>query len=316
MENKERYILFAQNETQLPLFFQPWWLDAVSAGMQWDVLLSLSPEGEIQAALPYLTSQKLKMRYASMPAETPFLGVYIPKQYQDSIHAQREIVSDLARQLEQTGLSYFSQLFVLQKPVAALFQEQQFKTKERNGYQLYDLSDLNHTLDSFSKGRKKLLQRALTLTTDSEMQAEDFYRFHQDCLLQKKKQMPYSREFLLVIQKKAERAESYTILRIRNAAGNTLAAAFLVWDQQRLYYLLPAVSPTANDTGAEELLIWEAIKLAGKKQLIFDFAMTRKNSSFCKQFAAESYSCFEISKYYKGFFRLINFFRWLGQIGK
>ena len=56
-----------------PLFFQPWWLEAVSPGA-WDYAVARRGE-QIAGLLPYTFKMRLKrMRLIEMPFLTPYLG--------------------------------------------------------------------------------------------------------------------------------------------------------------------------------------------------------------------------------------------------
>ena len=77
MTNKELYRDFCHKTKQLPIFMQDWWLDAVCAGKQWDVLLYMDEEGNIQAVLPYLLRQRAWMKYIIMPQQTQIGGIWI-----------------------------------------------------------------------------------------------------------------------------------------------------------------------------------------------------------------------------------------------
>ena len=59
MTNKERYIAWAAKQEYMPIFMQPWWMDAVCAGKEWDVLLAEDEQGEIIGAMPYLLRKLL-----------------------------------------------------------------------------------------------------------------------------------------------------------------------------------------------------------------------------------------------------------------
>ena len=50
MTNKERYIEWVASLEYVPIFMQPWWMDAVCAGKEWDVLLAEDSEGQILGA--------------------------------------------------------------------------------------------------------------------------------------------------------------------------------------------------------------------------------------------------------------------------
>lgn len=312
MTNKELYSLFCEQEA-LPLFLQPWWLDAVCAGSQWDALICMDKEGKVVAAMPYMLRSHLRRKYITMPQTTPFSGVWIRHDQQANADTQRQVAQDIAAQLAALGIAYYAQRYTMESPLPVLLKQQEFKMQEKNTYRLYDTSDLDKVLDSFSKNKKRLLQKSLTLHTDSSMEAEDFYRFYQDCLLQKGKKTAFTREFFLVLQRKAARQNQCAILRVRNAAEETLAAAFLLWDEHTLYYHISAVSPAATDEVAASLLVWEAVKVANQKGLQFDFCVNtqRRSASDCKQYGAKPYTLWRVQKYYKPLFKLFIFFQWL-----
>ena len=182
-----------------------------------------------------------------------------------------------------------------------------FKTKERVTYRIDDLSDLDQVINAFSKNKKRQLQKALSLHADMNMSAEDFYRFHVQCLQEQGKQISYSREFLLVLDRKTQRLEQSQILSIRNADNQVLAAAFLVWDKNYLYYLLPAMDNTYNDSGAGALLALEAMKLAREKHVRFDFegSMNKGIARHYKQFGSTPTPYYSVEKYYKPLFRIL-----------
>ena len=48
MTNKERYIEWSAAQEYMPIFMQPWWMDAVCAGKEWDVLLVESQESRVE----------------------------------------------------------------------------------------------------------------------------------------------------------------------------------------------------------------------------------------------------------------------------
>ena len=39
MTKKELYAEWVRGQEKLPVFFEPWWLDAVCAGREWDVII-------------------------------------------------------------------------------------------------------------------------------------------------------------------------------------------------------------------------------------------------------------------------------------
>lgn len=291
-----------------------WWLDAVCAGKQWDVLLSFNEKGEIQAALPYLLRKRAWMKYIIMPQQTQIGGIWVSDAVlADSENRVADICQDFARQLAEMGLSYYYQHYPIGSPAAEQMRVLGFKVKERITYRIEDLSNLDKVINAFSKNKKRQLQKALSLHADMKMNVEDFYRFHMRCLQEQGKQISYSREFLLVLERKTARLQQSQLLSICNADNEVLAAAFLIWDKHSMYYLIPCYDQKYKDSGAGALLVLEAIKLARQKGVSFDFegSMIRGVANHYKQFGSTPTTYYSIEKYYHWWFRLAVFWNWL-----
>lgn len=327
MTNKELYLQFCQQHPSMPIFMQSWWLDAVTAGKSWDVIIVTSKDIHIPvqdlteseensqedtlftednevvvAVMPYLIRKKWWMTYILMPQETQLGGVWISPSY----HSYAEQVSQhIAQQLQAMGLHYYYQHYCVDSPCPSYLQSLGFKIKKHTTYRIEDLEDLDLVIKRFSKNQKRNLQKALSLHAEhGSLSAEQFYRFHTDCLKARRRNISYTREFLLVLYLKAQRLNQCQILSIHNADGVVYAAAFLVWDSQCMYYLIPCFDVAHNDSGASSLLVLEAIKLAREKGVAFDFEGSNKHSiaRFYKQFGSKPHNYFSVTKYYRPLF--------------
>ena len=327
MTNKEIYRDFCQNTPELPIFMQDWWLDAVCAGKQWDVLLCVeSADGShvlsvgeqdvqrerIVAVLPYLIRKRAWMRYIIMPQMTQIGGAWLREDVAHDVQKVEAIGQTLVQQLSALHLDYYYQHYPIDSPLVEYLRLQGFKIKERVTYRIEDLSNLDAVINAFSKNKKRQLQKALSLHADYNLNIEDFYRFHMDCLHQQGKAISYSREFLLVLERKTKRLSQSQVLAIRNADEQLLAAAFLVWDKHSMYYLIPCYSPLHKDSGAGALLVLEAIKLARKLGVAFDFegSMIRGVAQHYKQFGSTPTTYYSVEKYYHWWFWFANAYNW------
>lgn len=311
--NKEQYRTFCKSEKNLPICMNDWWMDAVCAGKQWDVLLSHDANGKIQAALPYLLRKRAWSRYIIMPQMTQIGGLWIRKDVpQDQVQL---ICQEFSSQLQSLKLAYYYQHFPLGSPAVEAFKQLGFKTKERITYRIEDLSDLDGVIASFSKNKKRQLQKALSLHVDYLLTAEEFYRFHVQCMKEQEKTISYTREFLLVLERKTNRHKRSQFIAIRNADNVLLAAAFLVWDNRSMYYLIPCYSSLYKDSGASALLVLESIKFAREKEVTFDFegSMVSGIANHYKQFGSTATTYYSVEKYYKWWFRLANLYYYLKQ---
>src|SRR5687767_10201316 len=71
MNNKAKCLSLPELQQQLPVFFQPWWLDIVSK--HWDVALA-DNGGVITGVWPFSTDKKLGLKLVRNPQLTPYLG--------------------------------------------------------------------------------------------------------------------------------------------------------------------------------------------------------------------------------------------------
>ena len=311
-ENKEEYRQWCEGQPGMPVFMQPWWMDAVCAGKQWDVMLCKNEKtGVILAAMPYMLRKRLRMRYILMPQMTQTGGIWFDKTLLNddgSIwdkETEARACREFSEQLDGLNLAYYYQQYTPGSPAPAIMKTLGFKTKERVTYRLEDLTDLDKVIDRFSRNKKRQLQKALSLHAEFSMSAEQFYRWHEHCIEQKGKKINYTREFLLVLERKASRNRQSEIVSICNADGEVYAAAFVVWNSKVMHYLIAAQDDKHNDSGAMALLVLECIKLARKKGLIFDFegSMIRGVAQHFKQFGSTPTNYYSVEKYYRWWFR-------------
>lgn len=294
MTNKERYIQWASEQEYLPLTMQPWWMDAVCAGKEWNVLLAVDKEDNILAALPYLIRKRAWLRYIVMPQQTQIGGIWVAPSVTEDKWQTAEVCRQMVEQLDALKLAYYYQQYPVNSLCVEPMRALGFKTRERVTYRIEDLSDLDKVISRFSKNKKRQLQKALSLHAERGCNPEDFYRFHANCMHEQRKRITYSREFFLVLERKARRLGQSEIISIHNADGEIYAAAFLVWDKRLMYYLIPCYALAHKNTGAGALLVLESIKLAREKSVVFDFSTDKKgkeyNASMCSLNIVERYT--------------------------
>ena len=90
MTNKERYSKWVEQQEYVPIMMTPWWLDAVCAGKEWNVLFAEDEQGEILGAMPYLLRKRLWQKFIVMPQQTQTGGIWVTAEVTD----QRAVGSD------------------------------------------------------------------------------------------------------------------------------------------------------------------------------------------------------------------------------
>lgn len=334
MSAKEQYEAFIRQFPDLPVMLQPWWLDAVCAGKHWDVMLITRSElqttgwwqrkkseqeesaeagSDIVAAMPYLLRKRMGYQFILMPQMTIYSGVWMNSDIFGSPELQKQLAKVIAKRLRAMKIAYFYQHFPTGNPLPHWLAGQGFNVEQRVTYRIEDLTTLDDPEESFSKNKKRQLHKAEGLQLDFDMSAEEFYGFHKQCMAERNSKLSYSREFLLVLERKTRRAGNSAILRITRRIGDdhsqqTVAAAFIVWDKRYLYYLIPAYLPSAAETGASARLADEAIHLAKEKGLQFDFEGGNNSegiASHYQQFGAKPATYCSVSKIYRPSFAMV-----------
>lgn len=306
MTNKERYIAWAAQQEYMPVFMTPWWMDAVCAGKEWDVLLAEDENGQIQGVMPYLLRRRAWFNYIIMPQQTQIGGIWVTAETTADKWKTAEVCRQIKEQLDGMKLAYYYQQYLPGSLCVDAMRGLGFKTRERITYRVDDLSNPEALVASFSKNKRRQLQKAQGLRVERGMNPEDFYRFHRRCLAARKRRIAYTREFLLVLERKAKRLGQCEIISICNAEGQPYAAAFLVWDKHYMYFLIPVYDPAFHDSGASAMLVLEAMKLAREKHVHFDFegSMEKGTAEHYRQFGSTPVKYFSVEKYYKPIFRL------------
>lgn len=306
MTNKERYIEWVEQQEYVPIMMMPWWMDAVCAGKEWDVLFAEDEEGNILGAMPYLLRKRAWYKYIVMPQQTQIGGIWVTAEITGDKWRTAEVCRQISEKLNTLNLAYYYQQYLPGSLCVDAMRALGYKTHERITYRVDDLSDLDALIASFSKNKRRQLQKSLSLHAERKMDPEDFYRFHVHCMQARKRKISYSREFLMVLERKARRLGQCEILSICNADGHPYAAAFLVWDKHNMYYLIPCYDPAFSESGAGALLALEAMKLAREKHVHFDFegSMDRGTAKHYKQFGSTPTIYYSVEKFYKPLFRI------------
>lgn len=320
MTNKERYAEFCRLHPEMPVMMQPWWLEAVCAGKEWDVMLFTAEDlnitgmdsEQVVAVLPYLLRKRLWMKFIIMPQLTMFGGAWLDSCVQANPNAQEQLSKLLTKRLRSLKPAYYYQQFAIGNPMPHWMQKRRFTIEPRVTYRL-DVVGMDSPDNDFSKNKLRQLHKAEELMVDNEMSAEEFYRFLAACLRERGREVTYSRELLLVLERKTRRAEASAFIRIKEPASDqqperTVAAAFVVWDKHSLYYLIPAYLPSAAKSGASARLAYEAMQLARQKNLLFDFEGGNDDEGIAnhyKQLGGQPVTYYSVRKMYNPLFAVL-----------
>lgn len=272
---KSKYIALCNAEESIPIFFRPWWLDAVCGEQNWDVVV-VEKGGTVYGALPYCIKNKYGFMFLTQPVLTQYLGPWIRypvnQKYEKKLSHEKKILVKLIKNLPKYSL-YRQNLRHTYTNWLPFFWSG-FCQTTRYTYLIEDLSDLDRLWSNIQSRIKTDIKKASTKYDIELVESEDIEEFYRINLMTFSRQglpPPYSLELLKKLDQACRKRKCRKILFAVDDKGNIHAALFLVWDKDSAYYLIGGADPKLRNSGATSFLVWEAIKLAAQVSEKFDF---------------------------------------------
>lgn len=299
-DHKQRYRELCRAESDIPLFSQDWWLDAV-AGEDWDVVLC-EKDGKVLASMPFIIKKKLFLTMVTMPILTQHLGPWFrPSNDKSSkrLANEKDLMAALISQLPD--YDYFSANWQYSRNNWLPFYWAGFKQSTRYTYALENLQDQKHLWDQLQQNIRGDVRKAegrFSLKVRSDLPLEDFLSLNNLVFKRQGLKMPYSTELVERIDQACSSRYARKILIAEDEEGRHHAGVYIVWDEHSAYYLMGGGDPELRNSGATSLCMWEAIKFSSGVTKRFDFegSMLEPVERFFRAFGAEQTPYFSISR--------------------
>ena len=306
MTAKEEYILFSEQNSNLPLFLQPWWLDAVTQpdGKVWEVLLARNKNGEIEAAMPFVLGSKFGLRYALTPQLTQYTGVWIidkeGESVTDRLSREKKLQNDIIEQLKMLKLAFFDIKFPLTYTYWSPFYWVGYRQETHYTYRIENLNNADKLFENFDYAKQKQIRKAqeANISIDFEMNADELYDLQCVQLSERGNKDVLSRTLVRSVVEASLSRRQGLVARAKDTKGNTHAAIFVVWDERSSWELISAIHPDFRASGASTLVVWETMKKLANKTKAWDFegSMIEGVENSFRQFGATPTPYFEIFK--------------------
>lgn len=294
ISGQENYRSLIELHHQLPLFFQPWWLDQTCK--DWDVIL-VYEGGKLQALFPVPIEKKLFLTLSRMPTLTPYLGPYFLEK-DLSIGDQEKIIQKILFQMPQ--LKYFQFNTFPEFQNSFIFDQHGF-TRTTKLTHFVDLTQNEEVLfQQINNRRRSYIRKMEKVLTIEEVKQPDmamFCNWHRAAFAQKNKRYPFTEDSLEKTIAIAEQNEA-SIFWLAKEDDEPIAMLWTPFDNEKMYHLLGAYNPNQKRNGAMDLLVWTAIQKAkemGKRIYDFEGSMDPGIASFFRNLGGspKSYFCFE-----------------------
>ncbi|MCY7411244.1 MAG: GNAT family N-acetyltransferase [Chitinophagales bacterium] len=298
MSDKETYLNFPIKH--LPLFHQPFWLNAV-AGENWDVVI-VKKEDEVIATLPYGFKKSNTGIQLFTPLLPQFLGPYFLIEAatpREKLNRETEILRSLAEQLPKFSSAEMRWHFNYQNWLP--FYWKKFKQTTRYTYVINNLIDSQKVYDEFNeKIRREIKKGEQQFKVRSEnLNLENFFLLLKKNLEKKNYHLPFNESFIRNLYEACIVNDAGKIFVAEDANGKIAAAIFVAWDSTTAYYIIGGKDPEMGNSGAMSFLFWNAFQQLRSKVSSFDFegSMIEGVESYFRSFGAVQHSFFQLSKY-------------------
>jgi len=300
MTSKDKYREFCKIEKTIPIFSKDWWLDAACGENNWDVIL-IERNGEIIASFPYFSKKKFGLKVLTMPKLTQKIGPWIRYPngitLSEKLSHEKKIFSELIKKLPKHDL--FRQNFNYTITNWLPFYWLGFEQTTRYKYLIEDLSDLNKVFLNIEKDQGRCIlkaQKQLEVYSSNDLLA--LYKLVGFVFRRQNKNIPYTFEYLSMIDSACVMNNSRIILFAKDNFNNIHAGLYIVFDDISAYGLVSGFDRKFKKSNARSLLLWEGIRYSSKRVNIFDFqgSMLEGVEEHFRSFGAAQKSYFLITR--------------------
>lgn len=250
------------------IFHESWWLEAVAPGEIEEFKINYKDQ---LAIWPFCKkTDRFGLSYYTSPKLTQTLGPYLSSSDETDLGSTKYFIEELIKKIPDGSSVNFKIPYTFKYFLP--FHWAGFKFVPLTTYTLDTKKTEEEILSGISKniiGDIKKAQKKLKVV--SGLSPEEAFRIMQHSYMSKNLPIPYDQKILIDTWSASRERDRGMDFYAIDDQGKVHAVIFCVWDDFSMYYIFAATDPLFKGSGANSLLLWEAIKLAKNKNLIFDF---------------------------------------------
>jgi hypothetical protein len=279
------------------LFCRSWWLKIAGPDIR---VLGYFDRGRLVAGIPLFSRKRFGIKFCTMPSLTQTWGIVIEPIEGKPVHQitrQMEVLTIFARHL--AGERVFLQRF---HPAIANFLPFHwlgFRQASRVTYVIEHLCDLDRVWAEMRENQRREIRKAekrgiVVERCEAEIVAQNLAKTYGRQGLRS----PAKTDVLRLVYHAAQQNDAGECFAARDASGRVHAAAMVVWDRKRAYYLAGGGDPALRTSGATALLLWRVMQFSSGRSSLFDFEGSQIPAveRFFRAFGASQVWYHEISK--------------------
>jgi len=298
--NKTYYDEFCKKNV-LPIFFQPWWLDATAGENNWDVAI-YEKSNEVFGVLPFFCKNKIIFKFLGLPIFSQHLGPWLiyPKGQKSNtkLAFEKEVLTNLINLLPKANVSVVKAHHSIQNILPFVWKG--FNSTVKYTYILKDIFNKEpKLLENLSSGTRKNIKKAQKIVEISESDnVTELFGLIKMTFDRQKIKVPFINNQLLKLYNCCKEKKSCKILIAKDKQDNIHSGILLVWNNKTVYYLVGGSNPDFRNSEAMSLVMWESIKFASSFANEFDFEGTMVESieRFIRGFGAIQNPYYQLSK--------------------
>ena len=254
-------------ESQRSIFQEAWWVEAAAgAALEW---AEVRWGGQVVASLPFIRERKFGFLLLEMPPYTRTMGPILllpeskPARRLRNMHdAIRDLIGALPRHDRYQAMlgPEDPTAFSLALGGCSLGQNFTFRMPA-----VWDVDRHWAEMDQKTRNLIRTAGKALEMRQDAGLEAV--------LELSERERGPKDRSDFSTLRRLAEAASrrgQMATLTAHGESGQAVAAATVIWDQRVMYFWQSIRDSSVQRSGANSLLVWEAMQMAQRKGLIFD----------------------------------------------
>jgi hypothetical protein len=285
---------------QSSIFAHRWWLDAVAPG-SYDIL-ELVHNDEIHAAWPIVYLTRDDARHVYMPPLTQKLGILFAP-------AGARTTELLSLNQKRSGelIDRLGPIVTLQQNFHESFTDwlpfywRGYGQTTRYTYVLENISDQKVLWDGMRPNHRRDIRRAarLGIRIKDDLELPKFLELNRKTFARQGKQPLASDDVIYRVDTACRSNAGRKIFAGVDPQGKVHAAVYIAWAGDTAYYLMGGSEPELRQSGAQVLVLWEAISFAGSVAQRFDFegSMLPQIERVFRGFGATQVPYFSISKF-------------------
>ena len=279
-------------KSDIPLFQQDWWLDTVCGSANWDAWVRTPAGSSADCIWPVYKKRFGPLQYGTMPPMTLQFDPLDPEVLPNWDVISRHYPRMLYHRLCVPG---YMEAWLLQNG---------FEVFRAYTYQVDYTADAGEHLKKCNElSRRNIRKAGAQLEVIADGDTDTLYRLFSRTMLGHGIPDSMGPDLLARAVDACRLHEQGSVFKAVDAQGRVHAAAFVVWDDRCMYYILAGMDQNITQIGASRLIMWHTLQLAFSKKLRYDFhgGMTPQTGSVYASMGARPVPQLRATRYRSAF---------------